>query len=85
MTSNFFLNNYFTFRERRLRGLGLLRGLFSFYLVCSIGAIINVALAELLFEKSFPWWFSGFLGAVAGAVWNYAVTSTYTWSKVKTR
>jgi putative flippase GtrA len=26
MTSNFFLNNLFTYRDRRLRGLALLRG-----------------------------------------------------------
>src|SRR5262249_4405406 len=33
MTSNFFLNNFFTYRDQRLRGLRLWRGLLSFYVV----------------------------------------------------
>src|SRR5262249_28044017 len=42
MTSNFFLNNLFTYRDRRLRGLQLLRGLLSFYAVCGLGALANI-------------------------------------------
>src|SRR5262249_37558409 len=38
MTFNFFLNNQFTYRDRRLRGLALLRGLVSFCLICGLGA-----------------------------------------------
>src|SRR5207247_4559647 len=34
MTFNFFLNNQFTYRDRRLHGLSLLRGLGTFYLIC---------------------------------------------------
>ncbi len=37
MTSNFFLNNLFTYRDRRLRGWRLARGLFSFYGICAVG------------------------------------------------
>ena len=39
MTSNFFLNNFFTYRDQRLRGRRLLRGLISFYLICAVGAV----------------------------------------------
>ena len=79
MTSNFILNNEFTFKENRLRGKQWLYGLLSFYLACTFGAIINVAVADLLFERSVHWWLSGTAGAVAGAVWNYAITTTFTW------
>lgn len=79
MTTNFNLNNVFTYRDRRLRGLKLLYGHLSFYLICSIGAIANFQIAELLFELRVPWALAGALGAVVGAVWNYGVSSTFTW------
>jgi dolichol-phosphate mannosyltransferase len=44
MTSNFFLNNVFTYGDQRLRGRRMWRGLVSFYLACGMGAIINLAL-----------------------------------------
>ena len=39
MTSNFLLNNLFTYRDRRLRGRRLWTGLISFYAVCGAGAV----------------------------------------------
>ncbi|MGA8048857.1 MAG: GtrA family protein, partial [Burkholderiales bacterium] len=44
MTSNFFLNNIFTYGDQRLRGRRIWRGLLSFYAACGVGAFINVAL-----------------------------------------
>lgn len=81
MTSNFVLNNEFTYRDRRLRGKALLRGLVSFYLACAFGAFINIGLATLVFGLGHPWWLAGLLGAIAGAVWNYAITAVFTWPK----
>ena len=79
MTSNYILNNHFTYPDRKHHGVAFIRGLLSFYLACTLGAIINVAVADLLFDRSFPWWLAGTLGAIAGAVWNYATTATFTW------
>jgi dolichol-phosphate mannosyltransferase len=82
MTFNFFLNNVFTYRDRRLRGFGpLLGGLLSFYLVCSAGAVSNVGVASFLFVRDFSWWMSGVAGILVGAVWNYAASSILTWRK----
>jgi dolichol-phosphate mannosyltransferase len=81
MTSNFFLNNALTYRDRRLRGRGVLWGLASFYLVCGFGVIANVGIANFAFEREWTWWVSGLVGAVVGAVWNYAVSSIVTWRK----
>jgi dolichol-phosphate mannosyltransferase len=81
MTSNYILNNHFTFHDRRLRGKDFFKGLISFYLACSLGAVINVAVAEMLFSKTVPWWLAGSIGAVVGAVWNYATTTTFTWKE----
>lgn len=87
MTSNFFLNNMFTYRDRRLRGWGLVRGWVSFTLACSLGAVANVGIATYLFESDaagdIGWVLSALAGIIVGAVWNYAVTSVYTWSKPK--
>lgn len=79
MTSNYVFNNYFTYRDKRLHGAMFFRGLLSFYIACSFGALINLALASLLYDFSFPWWLAGATGAAAGAVWNYAVTAVLTW------
>jgi dolichol-phosphate mannosyltransferase len=85
MTTNFFMNNVLTYRDRRLRGWGLLRGWISFTLACSVGAVANVGIATYLFESDVMggvgWVLSALAGIVVGAVWNYAVTSVYTWSK----
>jgi dolichol-phosphate mannosyltransferase len=83
MTFNFFLNNLFTYRDRRLRGWGLLRGWLSFTLACSVGAVANVGIATYLFHAAPAgglWWaLSAVAGILVGAVWNYAVTAVYTW------
>jgi dolichol-phosphate mannosyltransferase len=52
MTSNFFVNNLFTYRDRRLHGLGLQRGLFTFYAICALGAVANVGIAGYVFSRN---------------------------------
>src|SRR5215472_10225807 len=79
MTGNFLLNNILTYRDRRLRGLGLLYGLISFYAVCSVGAVANVGIAAYVFHADRSWWLAGITGALVGAVWNYAISSIFTW------
>ncbi|WP_242513128.1 glycosyltransferase [Halochromatium salexigens] len=83
MTTNFFLNNLFTYRDRRLRGWDLLRGWFSFVIACSIGALANVGIASWLFEAHSFWVLSALAGILVGVVWNYAVTAVYTWKRPK--
>ncbi|MCX2723886.1 glycosyltransferase [Roseibium salinum] len=81
MTSNFFLNNQLTYRDRRLRGMQALIGLFTFYAVCSVGVLANVGVANLIYTDPSYWWFAGTAGAIMGAVWNYAASSALTWRK----
>ena len=63
MTFNFVLNNVFTYRERRLRGWGFLRGLLVFYLACSLGAAFSLGLANYLYDQGLPWYLAGLLRA----------------------
>jgi dolichol-phosphate mannosyltransferase len=79
MTSNFALNNWLTYRDRRLRGPAFLWGLLSFYAICSAGLVANVGVASVVFERQYQWWMAGGVGALVGAVWNYAVSSVFTW------
>jgi dolichol-phosphate mannosyltransferase len=81
MTSNFVLNNQFTYRDQRLRGLGLLRGLVIFYLICGVGAVANVGVASYAFTSHHAWWLAGIAGAVVGSVWNFAMSSVFTWRR----
>lgn len=79
MTTNFFLNNQLTYRDRRLGGWKALRGLLSFYLVCSVGVVANVGVAGVVHGYDQVWWVAGIAGAVVGAVWNYVASAAVTW------
>jgi dolichol-phosphate mannosyltransferase len=80
MIGNFTLNNWLTYHDRRLMGWRFVRGLVSFALICSFGAAANVGIATLLFtQRHSVWWVAGIAGAAMSSVWNYAVTSIFTW------
>jgi dolichol-phosphate mannosyltransferase len=81
MVFNFFVNNQLTYRDRQLRGRQLIRGLATFTLVCSVGAIANVGIADYLFSHRQGWVPAAMGGILVGAVWNFATSSFYTWGK----
>ncbi len=82
MVANFQLNNVITYRDQRLRGGRLWRGLGLFMLVCAVGAAANIGIANALYAGGqagrTP---AGALGAVIGVVWNYAMSSTLVWGR----
>ncbi len=80
MVGNYTLNNWLTYRDRRRKGWGFVRGLASFVLICGVGAIANVGLASFLFGNGrSSWWIAGIAGAAMSSVWNYAVSAVFTW------
>lgn len=81
MTSNFLLNNFLTYRDQRLKGLAILRGLAIFYLVCSVGLLANVGVAFSVYDQEPIWWLAGAAGALMGVVWNYAMSGLFVWRK----
>jgi dolichol-phosphate mannosyltransferase len=83
MVYNYTLNNFLTYRDRRLRGWRWLGGLVSFTFACSVGALANVGIASYIFEQQSGWAVAAIAGVIVSSVWNYAVTSVYTWSKPK--
>jgi dolichol-phosphate mannosyltransferase len=81
MTSNFFVNNVFTYRDRRLRGWMMVKGLLSFYAVCAVGALANIGVGSWVNDQDGRWWLAGLAGTIVGAIWNFAASSFVTWRK----
>ena len=81
MTSNFVLNNFLTYRDQRLKGFAILRGLLLFYIVCGVGLAANVGVAFSVYAQEPIWWLAGAAGAMMGVVWNYAMSGLFVWRK----
>ncbi len=80
MSSNFFLNNTLTFRDLRLRGRELWRGLLAFYVTCSAGALLSEMIGSSLNHFGVSWILAGATGAISAAFWNYWSSSRATWA-----
>ena len=86
MTSNFLINNALTFRHNQLIKLkDLMRGLFLYYIICSLGAYSNIMIATNIYNSSifsnldFNWILATCTGLLISSVWNYLVSSRMTW------
>ncbi|HEX3754398.1 MAG TPA: glycosyltransferase family 2 protein [Rhizomicrobium sp.] len=79
MISNFVLNNELTYRDRRLKGLPLMRGFVLFCLIASVGVLANVDLASWLYVERPVWWVAGAIGFLMSALWNYAMSTLFVW------
>lgn len=82
MSFNFWLNNWLTYRDRRLKGAGaFVRGWISFCATCAVGALANVAVATLLAGQGVFWLAAALAGILVGSVWNYALSSRFVWGR----
>jgi dolichol-phosphate mannosyltransferase len=79
MTTNYFINNAVTYRDRRRRGFALVTGYLQFCALCSVGFLANLAVANQLEEWTNARLISGAVGAIVGAVWNYITTALAVW------
>jgi dolichol-phosphate mannosyltransferase len=79
ITSNFLLNNALTYHDQRLMGRRLILGWLSFNMVCATGAAANVGIASWMFTNKSTWLISALAGIAVGVVWNYAMSSIFTW------
>jgi len=83
MMFNFFLNNLVTFRDRRLKGIALVRGIVIFYTACSMGVLINLSFAHRLLSAGLPWYLAGLSGVAISSFWNYGVNTIVTWRRTR--
>lgn len=78
---NFFINNFWTFRERAKRTFGsFMGGLLFFNLICLAGALINYAVAIYL-TKHTPlniYW-ANLVGIAFATFWNFFLNTNITW------
>jgi dolichol-phosphate mannosyltransferase len=81
MTTNYLLNNFLTYRDRRKKGLGLLVGYLQFCLACSAGLAVNLGVIALTrhFLPGAGDILATVMGVGAGAVWNYIATAFVVW------
>jgi dolichol-phosphate mannosyltransferase len=79
ITSNFVLNNELTYRDRRMRGLAMVRGFILFCVVASVGVLANIDLASWLYTERSGWWVSGAAGAIISVLWNYSMSTLFVW------
>ena len=79
MTSNYFINNALTYRDRRRKGWRLATGYVQFCIVCSVGLAANYAVAGLVEQWVPGWILAGAVGAAVGAVWNYVISTLTVW------
>lgn len=79
MTTNFFLNNVLTYRDRALSGRGLIYGLLSFYAVCSLGGLANTSIVYLMYNLLGSYIGATIIGAAVSAIWNFVASSLATW------
>jgi dolichol-phosphate mannosyltransferase len=76
---NFFLNNRFTFRGARLKGVRAIQGLGLYYLACSIGLFAQVNIASSL-QRLGGWWGAATLAGIGiGSIWNYSMACLLVW------
>ncbi len=79
MTSNYIINNIVTYRDRRKSGIAFLTGYARFCAVCTLGLVVNMAVATSLFNLGIDWWLAGMTGALMAGVWNYTTASRAVW------
>ena len=79
-SSNFFINNWLTFRSKRLKNKKLILGLLKFLIVSSLPIFANVGLASSFYNYVTPNTFiSQMAGIIIVFIWNYAASSRFVW------
>jgi dolichol-phosphate mannosyltransferase len=79
MSFNYVVNNQITYRAERLKGVRFLVGYAIFCLVCSLGALANVSVANLALGHVHSWPLAGLAGALMSSVFNFGVATRFVW------
>lgn len=76
MLLNFYLNNEITFRKNKLKMRKFYYGAFKFFIVCSVGFLININIQEHLNSFSV---YTFALSTLVASFWNYSVSKNFVW------
>jgi dolichol-phosphate mannosyltransferase len=78
--TNFFLNDIFTFADRRTGKTASFFGrLLKYNLIAAAGAVINWGVAALLVNTGMNIFLSDFIGIVIAFLWNYFFSTIWAW------
>jgi dolichol-phosphate mannosyltransferase len=72
-------------RDRRPKGISWWSALLSHALLCGVGAVANVGVAEVVYDRDVWWPLAALAGMAVSAVWNNASAVPYTWQSRLTR
>ena len=79
-SSNFFINNWLTFRSKRLKNKKFIFGLFKFLLISSLPIVANVGVTTTFYNSLLNnTLLSQFTGIIIVFLWNYAASSRFVW------
>lgn len=76
---NFVLNNAWTFKEARLKGIAAFGGFCSYNIACLLGALANYPVTQHLIGQGMPVLAGVAIGAFVGMIWNYTMSRMLTW------
>ena len=80
-SSNFTINNVFTFRTNKLSGRRFYLGLMKFLLVSSLPIVANIGITTLFYSQlSINSFISQIGGIIVVFIWNYAASSKIVWN-----
>ncbi|MBN1190549.1 MAG: glycosyltransferase family 2 protein [Dehalococcoidales bacterium] len=78
--TNFLLNDFFTFSDRRTGKTGsFFARLLKYNMVSLSGAVINYAVAALLFSVGLNIYLADFIGILIAFIWNFLFSTLWTW------
>jgi dolichol-phosphate mannosyltransferase len=78
--TNFLLNDYFTFADRRTgKKISFFQRMFKYNVIALAGAFINWGVAALLVHFGLNIFLSDFTGIVIAFLWNYFFSSIWAW------
>jgi dolichol-phosphate mannosyltransferase len=78
--TNFILNEFFTFRDRRMPGASFVIRLLKFNVICAAGAAIQAGIYALLYHGLGIYdLVSDLIGIVIATLWNYVLNQWLTW------
>ncbi|NTI44586.1 glycosyltransferase [Rhizobium rhizogenes] len=79
-SSNFLLNNFLTFRDKRLRGWAQFYGYVKFLLISSVGILANVSAATITYERIVHVVLLATLAGIAiDTIWKFVVVKHLVW------
>ena len=81
MAFNYVINNVVTYRSDRLKGMNFVIGYVVFCIVCSLGAVANISVANLTITEIDSWPLAGIAGALMSSVFNFGVATKFVWGR----